>query len=642
MWARGRPHLLRDRPLGPPEPRLDEARRQRREAPDDVRRLRRPLAVDGRRQDRLPAQDGPLDLRPRHAARTSRSRSSSRATACRCASASSIPRPTSRAWALSKDGERIVLETRGDLFVTRTKKKGLIRRITESSLARTQVPGVLARRQDDRRLDRGGRRGAARSCYAADNGAPPQAARQRRRPAGTSAPAWSPDGKKLAWGDEKYRLYVTDVGDRRDHRGRHAATGRSRSYAWSPDSRYLAYAVAAGRTASARSGSGTARTKKRHDAERPDVQLLLARLGSRRGSTSTSSPTATSIRTSTASRRASSSTRRRCPCVRRAAGGRHAAVRARAATPIPQAGREEEGRKTRRRPTRRRKDGRQGRRTKEKAKRSRSRSGSTSTGSPTASSQVPVAPGNYDGLRAVDGKLHWLEVREPRHDAARATTRTTRTPRGDLQTYDIEKEKVSTLAARRPRLRRLAATARCSSIQTKDGFVRVEAGATSAPEGRAERSDGRRSTSSGWSIRVNPRDEWKQMLHEAWRLQRDFFYDPKMHGVDWDARLEAVRPARRPHRLARRPRGPARRDARRAERRPRLPLAAATSGAASRSGRASSARTSTTTPASGFWQIQKIYRGDYPDPRTGARRWRGRTCSVKPGSGSWRSTAGRS
>ena len=25
------------------------------------------------------------------------------------------------------------------------------------------------------------------------------------------------------------------------------------------------------------------------------------------------------------------------------------------------------------------------------------------------------------------------------------------------------------------------------------------------------------------------------MLHEAWRLQRDFFYDPKMHGVDWDA-----------------------------------------------------------------------------------------------------------
>jgi len=38
----------------------------------------------------------------------------------------------------------------------------------------------------------------------------------------------------------------------------------------------------------------------------------------------------------------------------------------------------------------------------------------------------------------------------------------------------------------------------------------------------------------GWSLRVNPRAEWKQELHEVWRLERDFFYDPKMHGVDWE------------------------------------------------------------------------------------------------------------
>src|SRR5208337_1371423 len=43
-------------------------------------------------------------------------------------------------WGLSKDGERIVLESRGDVFVTRTKKKGLVRRITESSAARTKFP----------------------------------------------------------------------------------------------------------------------------------------------------------------------------------------------------------------------------------------------------------------------------------------------------------------------------------------------------------------------------------------------------------------------------------------------------------------------------------------------------------------------
>ena len=36
-------------------------------------------------------------------------------------------------------------------------------------------------------------------------------------------------------------------------------------------------------------------------------------------------------------------------------------------------------------------------------------------------------------------------------------------------------------------------------------------------------------------VRVEPEKEWPQTLREAWRIQRDFFYDPNMHGVDWDA-----------------------------------------------------------------------------------------------------------
>ena len=31
---------------------------------------------------------------------------------------------------------------------------------------------------------------------------------------------------------------------------------------------------------------------------------------------------------------------------------------------------------------------------------------------------------------------------------------------------------------------------------------------------------------------VSPRLEWRQMYNEAWRIQRDFFYDPNLHGVD--------------------------------------------------------------------------------------------------------------
>ncbi|MGH7621790.1 MAG: PDZ domain-containing protein, partial [Gemmatimonadaceae bacterium] len=33
---------------------------------------------------------------------------------------------------------------------------------------------------------------------------------------------------------------------------------------------------------------------------------------------------------------------------------------------------------------------------------------------------------------------------------------------------------------------------------------------------------------------VDPKAEWAQIFRETWRTQRDFFYDPKMHGNDWN------------------------------------------------------------------------------------------------------------
>lgn len=39
-------------------------------------------------------------------------------------------------------------------------------------------------------------------------------------------------------------------------------------------------------------------------------------------------------------------------------------------------------------------------------------------------------------------------------------------------------------------------------------------------------------------MEINPREEWAQIFNDAWRFQRDFFYDKSMHGVDWDAMRE--------------------------------------------------------------------------------------------------------
>ena len=41
---------------------------------------------------------------------------------------------------------------------------------------------------------------------------------------------------------------------------------------------------------------------------------------------------------------------------------------------------------------------------------------------------------------------------------------------------------------------------------------------------------------------VNPREEWAEIFTEMWRLQREFFYDAKMHGNDWDAIYKKYEP----------------------------------------------------------------------------------------------------
>jgi tricorn protease len=43
-------------------------------------------------------------------------------------------------------------------------------------------------------------------------------------------------------------------------------------------------------------------------------------------------------------------------------------------------------------------------------------------------------------------------------------------------------------------------------------------------------------------VRVDPKAEWKQMYSEAWRIQRDWFYDPNHHGVNIQAASKKYEP----------------------------------------------------------------------------------------------------
>ncbi len=36
-------------------------------------------------------------------------------------------------------------------------------------------------------------------------------------------------------------------------------------------------------------------------------------------------------------------------------------------------------------------------------------------------------------------------------------------------------------------------------------------------------------------VKIDPKEEWPQIFDEAWRINRDYFYDPGMHGANWAA-----------------------------------------------------------------------------------------------------------
>lgn len=58
-------------------------------------------------------------------------------------------------------------------------------------------------------------------------------------------------------------------------------------------------------------------------------------------------------------------------------------------------------------------------------------------------------------------------------------------------------------------------------------FITGAASAAKAGEGALKLAE--------MEVRVDPRAEWKQMYHETWRIERDFFYDPHFHGLDLGA-----------------------------------------------------------------------------------------------------------
>ncbi|MYN05071.1 peptidase S41 [Pseudoduganella sp. DS3] len=136
--------------------------------------------------------------------------------------------------------------------------------------------------------------------------------------------------------------------------------------------------------------------------------------------------------------------------------------------------------------------------------------------------EVPLAPGNYRDLAVDDKRLYFLE-REG--SDGRSTLKTLAIARNNPQP-EVFAANVRSFELSGDRKRVFY---RSFSASGPGDMLIVDAGAKqpadiSKAKVRVE----------DWTFVSNPRLEWKQMFNDAWRMHRDFLYDAKMRGVDWN------------------------------------------------------------------------------------------------------------
>jgi tricorn protease len=138
--------------------------------------------------------------------------------------------------------------------------------------------------------------------------------------------------------------------------------------------------------------------------------------------------------------------------------------------------------------------------------------------------QVPVPAGNYRGLSVTPKHLLWVK-HETSFEAKPALQQleiSSDSPKPKTIIEDIKSYELS-------------ADGKKMLIYKGDSLYVLDAD--------ADKLDEKKKVNLGaWQFSINPRDEWRQMFTESWRLMRDYFYDRNMHGVPWRETLEKYLP----------------------------------------------------------------------------------------------------
>jgi tricorn protease len=145
--------------------------------------------------------------------------------------------------------------------------------------------------------------------------------------------------------------------------------------------------------------------------------------------------------------------------------------------------------------------------------------------------EVPVAPGNYDHLQITEKRLCWQDANDeaPRKFALKCLEISNKGDEVETVASDIKDFEISL-----DRKKLLVAKARNFYIVDSD----IKAVAFSDPKVL----DKSTINLAEWSFFTNPRADFRGIFLDAWRLERDYFYDRNMQGVDWNAMRQRYLP----------------------------------------------------------------------------------------------------
>lgn len=144
----------------------------------------------------------------------------------------------------------------------------------------------------------------------------------------------------------------------------------------------------------------------------------------------------------------------------------------------------------------------------------------------TRLNEVPVEPGNYFGLTMNDKRLFF--VSKDSDPDAKPTLLAVDIANKDVEAKPLVKDLESY---------ELSRDGKSLLIRKKNSIAIIDAG--SGPNADLSKST---LALGDWTFPLIPREEWRQMFTDAWRLERDYFYDTDMHGVDWKAMRERYLP----------------------------------------------------------------------------------------------------